>query len=144
VKKPACQATLRRAIGADEEGLRTLLEELSLVRPSLVVERFWVAEEGGAIVGAAHLEPVGDHLFVSSVGVRRAHERRGIATALLTRMFARSTRRIYLYTVIPAFFERLGFRVAPVPRALPPRELFGCDACERTKCVCMVRVPNVP
>jgi N-acetylglutamate synthase-like GNAT family acetyltransferase len=133
---------MRPAEQRDEEAIAALLAELDLVRPSLAIAHFWVAEEEGRVVGTAHVEPAGDALFVSSVGVVLARQHRGIASALLRRAIGGSARPAYLYTIIPDFFRQLGFVEAEVIPELPPRRLFGCDACESAKCVCMVRPPD--
>jgi N-acetylglutamate synthase-like GNAT family acetyltransferase len=58
---------------------------------------------------------------------------------LMDRAFEGLSKPIYLYTVIPEYFERHGFRKAAPRPDLPPRELFGCDRCEPGKCACMRR-----
>ncbi|MFA4875260.1 MAG: GNAT family N-acetyltransferase [bacterium] len=136
--------TIRKAIPEDEDAIKGLFYELDLVRPALALDGFWVAEQAGSVVGIAHAERVGERLFVSSVGVGVSSQGRGVGERLMLGMLARERREAWLYTVIPGFFERLGFAVAAAPADLPPRKLFGCDACEPEKCVCMMRPADAP
>ncbi len=134
---------IRMARASDEEAISRLLEELELMRQSLSMSGFWVAEEEGEIAGIAHVEEAGDAVFLSSVGVKKDRQRHGIASLLLKEIFAASGRDVYLYTVIPDFFRRLGFSEVSEPQGLPDRGLFGCDACEPGRCVCMMRPAGV-
>lgn len=132
-------ATYRWAQAADAEGVGRLLESLELMRPATATERFVVAHEGERLVGMAHVERAGEALFVSSVGVDEAFQGRGIGAGLMRHIHSSHEREIYLYTIIPQFFTRLGFTAVEPPAFLPERKIFGCDACLPRSCVCMVK-----
>ena len=51
-------------------------------------------------------------------------------------------KKVYLYTILPAFFKKYGFKeTLPLP-SLPSRENLGCPECLPEKCVCMVKSPH--
>lgn len=129
----------RRAEPQDGAAISKLLVDLELTRPDLAIFGFWVAEVEGSVVGIAHVEAVADAAFISSVGVAETVQHRGIASGLLHEIARAWNRDLYLYTVIPGFFARLGFEIVMPPAFLPPRGLFGCDACDVNACVCMKR-----
>lgn len=130
---------IRKAKVSDKKQITNILNELDLVRPKLSINGFWVAEDKGKVASIAHIEETGDALFLSSVGVREDLQKRGIASRLLKTIFTVCDKNIYLYTVIPSFFKQLGFKEVKQPEDIPPRGMFGCDACEINKCVCMMR-----
>lgn len=132
-------AFFRMATQDDAGSIERLLETLELNRPATAIERFVVANEGERIVGMAHVEEAGPALFISSVGVDEAYQGKGIASGLMRHVAAEARRETYLYTIIPQFFTRLGFTAVEPPAFLPPRQLFGCDACLPRSCVCMVK-----
>jgi len=59
---------------------------------------------------------------------------------------------IYLYTIIPDFFIRFGFKSLTTqppnnptthqPISLPPKSPYGCDQCLPGQCVTMVKYPG--
>lgn len=128
---------IRRFKQGDEQEVLSLLKELDLIYPRQSPDDFWVAEDEGDIVGVVRLENHTDFHFLSSVGVAERCQKRGIASALLNHLFEVVNRDIYLYTVIPKFFEKFGFETVPFFDRLPPREIFGCENCTPGACVCM-------
>ncbi len=132
-------ASFRWATAADAGEIGQLLESLELTRPATATGRFVVAHEGGRVMGMAHVEEAGPALFLSSVGVDEAHQGKGIGSALLRHIVSEPKREIYLYTIIPQFFTRLGFTAVEPPAFLPERRIFGCEACLPRSCVCMVK-----
>ena len=136
---PQTMISYRCANAGDVEAIRRLLEALSLVRPDFITDRFCVACDGDRVVGVAHVEDAGQAVFVSSVGVEACRQGRGIASGLLRWIARRCQRDLYLYTIIPDFFARLGFESVSTPEFLPQRALFGCETCEPDQCVCMLR-----
>lgn len=130
---------LRRSTDGDSSEIEAVLRDLDLWYPTIRMEDCWVASEGSRIVAVACLEEVGDHLFLSSLGVIPSLRGRGIASRLVDTIEGEASSDIYLYTIIPGFFERLGFERATAPDKISRREAFECERCEPDKCVCMVR-----
>lgn len=134
---------IRKAQDSDEAAIRAILDELDLVYPGIVLQDFWVVENQAWIIAVGRMEEIGDMLFLSSFGVRELHRRRGVAKQLFETMIENDSRDVYIYTVIPEFFEKLGFVRTNKPDHLPEREQFGCEWCELERCVCMVRSKHV-
>ena len=130
---------IRPAGPTDGKAIEQVLDELDYARSQEGCEDFWVALDEGKIVGVAHLAPYEGFDFLSYVGVLSAHRGRGIAKEMLLQILVETDRPVYLYTVIPDFFRRIGFEVTDAPKTIPPRQ--RCEGCDRGKCVCMVRMP---
>lgn len=132
---------LRRASSkSDLSAVKGIIKELDLAYPSLAYNDFWVAEDQQTIIAIAKLEDLGAFSFLSSVGVRGKVQHRGVASALLNGLLTAVKKDVYLYTIIPEFFKKFGFRPAAVhPPNLPAREVFSCHECEPEKCSCLVR-----
>jgi len=133
---------IRIAQAADEQELLRVLEELDFLYSSLSLDHFWVAEKNGAIVGTLRLEEYQDFYFLSCLGVIEKERKHGIAEALLEVTLKNLQKKVYLYTILPAFFEKYGFEETVPLSSLPSKENLGCPECLSEKCVCMVKYPH--
>ncbi len=132
--------TVRKAGREDGEAIRSILSEMELSHGSISIDDLWVGERGGEIVAVAQLQDVGGAQIVSSLGVRPPHRKRGVASALIGEMLGAAKEDVYLFTLIPGFFRRLGFTEAdPPPKIAEYRTNFDCGACQSERCACMVR-----
>lgn len=127
----------QKAAVEDEPEIRALLMELDLFFPARIPEDFWIAKEKDSVVGVLCLTEMGDDLFLSSVGVVEKERGRGHARALIEAATKDVGGTIYLLTIIPGFFEKLGFKVCEPPPHLPSRAVLHCDTCAPDRCVCM-------
>ena len=89
------------------------------------LDRFWVAEHQGHVVGVAGMERYGDSGLLRSVGVAREWRGTGVGRTLVERVLdegrAAGVRDVYLLTTTAEhYFPRLGF--APLFRKLFLRE----------------------
>ncbi|MFH1829302.1 MAG: GNAT family N-acetyltransferase [Pseudomonadota bacterium] len=130
---------IRRAQKKDWDDITHLLKDMDLVHGSISIQNFWVALQGDKVAAVAQLEPWENYFFLSSVGVRTDCRGRGIATALINQMLSHVKHDIYLYTIIPEFFEKLGFENTDPPDGNDYRRHFDCDECAPEKCACMKR-----
>lgn len=130
---------IRQAQKKDAEEILKILKELDLYYPSLSIQNFWVAEDEGGITGVVRLEEFDDYFFLSSLGVKKDKQKKGIAAALLKHILKPVSKNVYLYTIVPDFFKKFGFEPADPPASLPLKEIFGCEFCIPEKCKCMVR-----
>lgn len=117
----SASATLRNATHQDEAAISTLLTAAKLpldgVRDAL--PNFLVAEDAGAIVGVAGIEPCGtenENALLRSVAVASAWQGRGLGRALVERAIADASSRgfsaIYLLTTTAEnYFPAFGFSV---------------------------------
>lgn len=130
---------IREAKIGDREKILRILKKLDLYYPALELESFFVAEKGGEIVGVVQFIEYKDYYFLSSLGVVEKAQKRGIASALVKQVIQNAGKDIYLYTVIPEFFEKFGFKKThPLP-GLPTKEHYDCAHCFPGKCATMVK-----
>jgi N-acetylglutamate synthase-like GNAT family acetyltransferase len=78
--------------------------------------RFWGWEDAGALVGVMGIQKVGDATLIRHAYVSRAHQGRGIGTALLTMLSVEAPRPLLVGTWAAAtwairFYEHHGFRL---------------------------------
>ncbi len=135
--------SVRKARSADHAGVLGLLRALDLVYPSMDLSCFWVAEAGGLLAGVAELKRGETFALLSCVGVREDLQGRGIGRELVERITSRVSSPVFLYTVVPDFFRKAGFRDAThLPPGLPQRSVYGCSGCTPALCRCLVRPGN--
>ncbi|MFH1542770.1 MAG: GNAT family N-acetyltransferase [bacterium] len=134
-------AIIRKATETDQEAVIKLLKNqtLDLYYNRLQYKDFWVAELDGKIVGCVQLEDFGEFLFLGSLGVHPDYHHQGIAKQLMTTILGQAKKDVYLYTIIPKFFQKFGFQTTKQAEKIPPRSRFECDRCEQKKCVIMTR-----
>jgi N-acetylglutamate synthase-like GNAT family acetyltransferase len=130
---------VRPATAADAPRIVKILDEADLRYQQETFNGFLLAEKAGEVTGVVRLEEHPDFIFLTSLGVAAAHQHQGVATALLNYVLQAVRQPIYLYTVIPDFFRRFGFReTIPLP-GLPDKTIYGCNACFPGQCVVMVK-----
>jgi N-acetylglutamate synthase-like GNAT family acetyltransferase len=137
---PAAGVRVRPAVQDDHAAVLALLRDLELDYPARDLARFHVAERGGEIVGVAELKASDGIGLLSCVGVREDLQGQGIGREIVARVLVGVGIDVYLYTLVPGFFAKLGFVDDPAPpQRLPPRRIHGCEACDPAACRCMVR-----
>ena len=135
---------IRPAQQVDFQAIESILDELDLGHQSISMDRFWVAVDGGEVVGVSNIEDCGASCYLSAVGVRTSHQGRGIASRLLNQILEEAHKVVYIYTKIPDYFRRFGFSNSQPSQEIPPREIYDCESCcGSDECVCMVRYPDV-
>ena len=130
---PCCEeyagpVDFRRATAADLESVHTLLSQshLPLEGVSDCIERFFVAEAGGSIVGSIGMERHGSFGLLRSAAVSRPLQGRGIGRRLVEDLMADAEREgvsaMYLLTTTAeGYFPSFGFE--QIERAAVPAEL---------------------
>ncbi|MFC1571460.1 GNAT family N-acetyltransferase [Candidatus Margulisiibacteriota bacterium] len=136
---------IRRAQKTDEQPVLELLKKLDLYYPGLEFKDFWVAEQGRKIIGCVQLTDYKDFLFLSLLAVIPEERRKEIGRSIMDKVLKSVNKDIYLYTIIPKFFEKHGF--GPVSPSLhlsilPSKEPYECEYCQPEKCVTMIRKTN--
>ncbi|NWG13768.1 MAG: GNAT family N-acetyltransferase [Acidobacteria bacterium] len=92
------------------------------------------------LVAVAELKNLDTCSLLSCVGVRADLQGRGIGQALVERVVREALSPVYLYTLVPEFFRKAGFRDAEsLPPDLPPRSIYGCSACDPALCLCLMK-----
>jgi N-acetylglutamate synthase-like GNAT family acetyltransferase len=145
VASPPEQVHVRPATESDHTAIRALLDALELEYPARHLPSFVVAEgrfDHGppTVFGIAELKDFGGARLLSCVGVREDLQGLGLGRVLVERALDRVTDDVWLYTLVPGFFAKLGFVYGDAPpERVPPRRLYGCDACHPERCHRMVR-----
>lgn len=118
----------RRATAADLESVQTLLSQshLPLDGVSDCIERFFVAEAGGSIVGSIGMERHGSFGLLRSAAVSKPLQGRGIGRRLVEELMADAEREgvsaMYLLTTTAeGYFPSFGFE--QIDRADVPSDL---------------------
>ena len=132
---------IRPARKKDHAAILAILEETDLFYAGIPLMNFYAAEEGGKVLGIVQFKEYKDYYFISSLGVGAKEQGKGIATKLINYLLGKTRpgKKICLYTVIPAFFEKFGFKLSSCAKNLPPKELYQCKDCFPKKCKCMVK-----
>lgn len=132
---------VRRAEPRDFDDIVDLARRLELAHAGMDEDIFWVAEESGEVIGIVALREHPDCLELCSLGVDPAHRERGVGRALVEALTAEPPGDVHLATVIPEYFEALGFVRAPsVPDSfIEKRKTPWCEGCRHDLCAVMVR-----
>ena len=142
---PCCEeyagpVEFRRATTADLESVHALLSQshLPLDGVSDCIERFFVAEAGGSIVGSVGMERHGSFALLRSAAVSRPLQGRGIGRRLVESLIADAEREgvsaMYLLTTtaegyFPSFgFEQIDRQTVPSDLADSPELKGACPA----------------
>ena len=139
--------TLRRATRSDERGVGALLTASALPLDGVhdALPYFVVAEDAGAVVGVAGIEPcgaTGEHALLRSVAVAPQWRNKHLGRALVTRAIAdaeaRGVKTLYLLTTTAErYFPSFGF--ATTSRDAVPADVRATaefkDACPATATV---------
>ncbi len=133
---------IRPARKPDLEAIQKILEDLDLFYPTLSMQGFLVAEKESRIIGTLQLAEYEDFFFLGSLAVVKEEQKKGVARTLLKAVLRSHNKNVYLYTIIPEFFEKFGFEItSPIP-GLPSKNRYECEYCHTEKCVCMVKYPH--
>jgi N-acetylglutamate synthase-like GNAT family acetyltransferase len=130
---------IRKAKAGDKDAVIGILKDLDIYYSALKFKDFWVASLGDRIIGTAQLEEGPDFLYLGSLAVIEGQRKKGVAGALLNKLLSGHKKDVYLYSTIPEFFSKFGFKPANPLSNLPSKARYECDECHLDKCVCMVK-----
>lgn len=133
---------IRDGLSPDLPAIRRLAESLGLDYPGMENDRFWVAEGRGAIAGIVALKQHADCVELVSLGVDPRARERGLGRRLVQTLLDHTPADVFLATVIPAFFARLGFVRAPLPPAGLAKDPAWCEGCPKDQCVVMIKAAS--
>jgi amino-acid N-acetyltransferase len=151
---------IRDARVADAARIMRLINELAMKQvmlprsPASVIEHirdFVVAELDGTFVGCAALHVVwSDMAEIRSIAVHPDVQKGGVGRAMADRVIGIARElgvpKVYAFTYVPGFFEKLGFQVVE-HRELPHKMFNDCKNCPKfTACdeIAMLRVLRDP
>ena len=154
--------TVRPATAGDAEPILTLVNELAVQQimlprsPASVIENlrdFAIAEVDGQFAGCGALAITWTDLAeVRSLAVHPSHQGHGVGRAIVDWLIADAERlginRLFAFTYVPGFFEKLSFVIAE-HEELPHKVFNDCMHCPKfLACdeIAMTRVlnPNAP
>ena len=142
-------AQIERLISAEVTGSSLIPRSLPEICEN--IRDFVVIEEKGRVVGCGALHLYGLHLAeIRSITIRKTYRGKGAGRRLVDALLAEADRHrvtcICLFTKIPEFFARLGFRTAE-RESLPDKAYRDCQFCPKLHAcdeIAMVRgeLPN--
>jgi len=130
---------IRKASKADFPQIQGLARKYGLDYAGMEADDFWVAGEGDRILGLCALKKHPDCLELCALGVDEKRRGRGWGERLVRAVVRNAKGELFLATVIPGFFARLGFkRTAAVPASMVKNKEW-CAGCTPELCAVMVR-----
>lgn len=132
---------IRKAVKKDKEPIMKLIKEAGLFVPCMRFDDFFVAYRGENLIGVAKLKTHGKYKIheLSNVGVKDGWRKCGIGSLLVNKMIDRAKYDMYLNTVNPGFYEKLGFKeTKEVPKVMKKNRTW-CKACDKNLCKTMVK-----
>jgi N-acetylglutamate synthase-like GNAT family acetyltransferase len=136
---PIDMLTVRYLTKQDLPALQKLLKALDLFQENFTFEDTLVAEEKGKLIGLAHIRTVNGYKELTHVGVLPRYRRRGVARKLVETLLKDAKDTVYLNTIEPAFFKKLGFSDT---KDFPPqfqKPAGWCDQCIPERCTPMCK-----
>jgi amino-acid N-acetyltransferase len=138
------QVVIRPAIVADAKPIMTLINELAVKQvmlprsPASIIENirdFVVAEVEGQFAGCGALAVTWtDIAEIRSLAVSPSHQQHGIGRKLVEALVAEARRlglpRLFAFTYVPGFFEKMGFLVC-AHDDLPHKVFNDCMHCPK-------------
>lgn len=115
-----------------------LAYKMDLDSQDMDYEDFTVIEDKGYIVAFGRLKKRGDAIELGTLGVVEKYRGKGLAKKIVGDLLSKTDRDVYLTTLIPAFFEKFGFKELSTP---PPQSLIRtkefCEGCGKVGCTLM-------
>jgi len=136
--------SIKIAFSQDSETnvILSLLKEIDLYYPKVKFKNFWLAKDKNKYVGLVQFTEYPEYFFLSSLGIIKSHRKKGIAALLIDNLLKianKKKKKTYLYTVIPDFFKKFGFKIINPQDSLPSKDPYECNYCSPEKCICMVK-----
>lgn len=102
------------------------------------VEEFVVAEDGKKVVGLGRIIEHPDCRELATFGVEEAYRKQGLGKKLISELLKKAKKPVYLATIIPEYFKKLGFlRAEKVPPSMVKKSDW-CEGCSRQNCTVMI------
>jgi N-acetylglutamate synthase-like GNAT family acetyltransferase len=130
---------IRKAAKSDFRGVRRLAAGFDLDYADMEGDDFWVAAQGPKIIGICGLAKHSDCLELRSLAVADRFRKRGVGRELVAALFEQAGQDIFLTTVIPDYFSKLGFEPATAVPASMVKPEDWCAGCRRDLCRIMVK-----
>jgi amino-acid N-acetyltransferase len=109
------------------EQVMQLVEELWLDNETMQPEQFQILSDNGKVIAFGRLREYADATELCSVGVIKEFQNRKLGTEMVNHLLSQAKRDVYLVTIVPGFFAKLGFK--PVEK-LPAPIQYKFQRCE--------------
>lgn len=109
------------------EQIKLLVEELWLDNETMMPEQFRVLSDKGKVIAFGRLRDYADATELCSVGVIKESQHKKFGTEMVSYLLNQAKGDVYLVTIIPGFFARLGFKAIEIPPAPIRRKLQRCN-----------------
>ncbi len=122
--------------------VRKILKDLDLALNTgyQEIKDFVVAKKNQEIIGIAELREYPHFFLLNSFGIRSGYQNRKFGKTFLINLVENLTKPIYLYTIVPHFFQKVGFKITDfLPQDLPKQEMYQCHQCEPENCFLLVK-----
>ncbi len=130
---------IRKAGKTDLPQIIALAAKRSLDYENMAADDFWVAVEADRVVGICGLKKHPECRELCSLGVEETFQKRGFGRRLVETLLEEAPGDIYLATVIPEFFRKLGFEEAGSVPASMIKKTNWCAGCSREGCIVMIK-----
>jgi N-acetylglutamate synthase-like GNAT family acetyltransferase len=134
------QISYRTATPSDLNEIATLAKSLGFsLGNDILPQEFILATQDEKIIGFCRLQAHGDKLELSFLGVDKNFRQQGIGQALVREQLKKAKGLVYLNTIIPEYFEELGFRI--ITEAIPDFlaiDPVACGDCPKERCKAML------
>ncbi len=130
---------VRKAKKADLPQIIRLAKKCDLDYSGMESDSFWVAAEGPKVAGIVGLKEHPDCVELCALGVEEASRGTGLGRKLVSAFMKKAPGEVFLATIIPSFFEKLGFRrVTEIPASMVKKSDW-CRDCRKDLCTVMVK-----
>jgi N-acetylglutamate synthase-like GNAT family acetyltransferase len=91
------------------EQVKKLVEDFWLDNTDLQPAQFRVLSDAGSVIAFGRLREHVDATELCTIGVAKDFQKKGFGREMVNDLLAQAKREVYLVTVIPDFFAKLGF-----------------------------------
>ena len=130
---------VRKARKADFPQITRLARKYGLDYANMEADDFWVVGETGRIRGICGLKKHPECVELCALGVDEKWRYLGLGKQLVRAVVRNARGELFLATVIPDFFVRLGFERAEAVPASMVKKTEWCAGCTPELCTVMVR-----
>ena len=140
--KNTVQYIIRSYVQDDIPDIISILKENDLYDENEILSNFFVLSDDFSIVGVVQLAPYPSYYFLSYMAIRTDVQKKGIGGYLINGLLSGIDKPVYLYTIIPEFYEKHGFKIVMDSEILPHKNEDVCRICMPEKCRTMEYVWN--
>ncbi len=138
---PSRTLIIRAFIQDDIGDIVSILKQNSSYDGFDTIKDFHVLIENETIVGVVQIAPHTAYYFLSYMATRLGLHNKGLGSHLLSNLLSRLDKPVYLYTIIPEFYQRFGFITIQSQETLPAKDDSVCKFCMPEKCRTMKWTP---